>query len=299
MPYIRYFCVIIQKQDIPATTFFMTQLYTRTLSDMSDSLAKPLRTKGCIIMICVSGCAILECNFTRKAFRRGYMAVIFSDTLVSVEKVSAGFSVMKFELSASLTDEVTYISSGPFFDWLSENQVLAVPDDLTRNLWLWADALKWIDRNADDSYKDAMRRNHWQNFFLGMESAAKPLLEATGVRTISSARRLFNKFCQLLCENCRTSHNVGFYADRLCVTPYYLSKITYRIFQVSPKELIDRQLIMEIKAILTTTDLTVKEIAHHFNFESASYLGRYFRRHTGMTPLGYRTRLRHIPGHAD
>lgn len=257
-------------------------------TDLRKYLGKPLRTKGCILMFCTSGYAVLECNFTRKAFRRGWMAVIFSDTLFSVEKVSADFAVRKFELSMALTDEVTYISSGPFFDWLDENQICVIPDDRHKDIALWFEAMDWIDRNCDTGYRNVMMRNQWQNFFLGFESVLKPLLEAKNMETISSARKLFHRFCQLLCENCRTRHDVKFYADKLCITPYYLSKITSRIFQVSPKELIDRQLIMEIKALLTTTDFTVKEIADRYCFESASYLGRYFRRHTGMTPLDYR-----------
>jgi len=76
--------------------------------------------------------------------------------------------------------------------------------------------------------------------------------------------------------------------DKLCITPYYLSLVTRRVFDVSPKELIDRQIVMEIKSLLTSTELTIKEIAAQYNFESSSYLGRYFRRHTGMTPLQYR-----------
>lgn len=261
---------------------------TSEKTDLRNNLGKPLRTKGCILMFCQSGYAVVECNFTRKAFRHGWMAVIFSDTLFSVEKVSNSFSVIKYELSVALTDEATYISSGPFFDWLDENQVCPIPARRRNDVTLWLEGIRWIEDNADTSYRNVMMRNQWQNFFLGYESAVKPLLEAREMKTISSSRRLFHKFCQLLCENCRTRHDVKFYADKLCITPYYLSRITFRIFQVSPKELIDRQLIMEIKALLTTTDLTVKEIADRYCFESASYLGRYFRRHVGMTPLDYR-----------
>lgn len=121
-----------------------------------------------------------------------------------------------------------------------------------------------------------------------VESVVTPLLATREMKTNSSSRKLFDRFCQLLCENCRTRHDVKFYADKLCITPYYLSQITSRIFQVSPKELIDRQLMMEIKALLTTTNFTVTKIADRYCFESASYLGRYFRRYSGMTPLEYR-----------
>ena len=98
-----------------------------------------------------------------------------------------------------------------------------------------------------------------QTFFLGVESVLKNRLTERDMKT-----------------------------DELCVTPYYLSRITHRIFSVSPKELIDRQIVMEIKSLLTTTELSVKEIVDLYHFESSSYLGRYFRRHVGMTPTEYR-----------
>lgn len=259
-------------------------------TDLRDKLGKPFRTKGCILMLCTSGYAIVECNFKRMVYRKGYLAVIFSDTLFSVEKISSDFSVRKFELSMALTDEATFISTGPFFDWLDENQVCPIPAGHLESISLWLDNMDWIENNADAGYKNVMMRNQWQNFFLGFESAVKPLLATKDMKTISSSRRLFHKFCQLLCENCHKNHDVRFYADKLCITPYYLSRITYRIFKVSPKELIDRQLLMEIKALLTSTHLSVKEIADQYCFDSASYLGRYFKKHVGMTPLDYRER---------
>ena len=102
------------------------------------------------------------------------------------------------------------------------------------------------------------------------------------------SHRLFNGFCKLVTEHCYTQHEVKFYADRLCITPYYLSKITARIAEMRPKQLIDWQIVMEIKHLLTSTDLTIKEIADRFHFDSASYLGRYFRRHTGLTLTEFR-----------
>lgn len=216
------------------------------------------------------------------------MTIFFYDTLFSVEKVSKDFMVRKFDLSIALTDESTYISSGPFFDWLDENPVIAVPNERHKDLELWFESLEWIDKKADSNYKNVMLRNQWQNFFLAFESIVKPLLTTAHIETISPSRDIFQRFCLLLYENCLTHHDVKFYADKLFITPYYLSKITSRILHASPKEMIDRQLIMEIKILLTTTTLTVSEIADKRHFESASYLGRYFRRHIGMTPLDYR-----------
>lgn len=57
--------------------------------------------------------------------------------------------------------------------------------------------------------------------------------------------------------------------------------------QETPKSLIDRQLIQEIKKnILINTPLKV--IADQLHFEDTSYMSRFFKRHTKETPSEYR-----------
>lgn len=261
---------------------------TSSITSLSDYIGRPMRTTGCILLYCMEGRAVAECNFTDIPFRKGNMAIIFSDTLFSMKRISPDFKVRHFELSVALTDESTFTSAGAFFDWLYEHPVFGIPDERRQEVELWLSMMDWIEANATGKYRNLMLRNQLHNFFLGVESVLKNRLTERDIKTISAGRKLFNGFCKLLSENCRKHHEVKFYADELCVTPYYLSRITHRIFSVSPKELIDRQIVMEIKSLLTTTELSVKEIVDLYHFESSSYLGRYFRRHVGMTPTEYR-----------
>lgn len=261
-----------------------------SVTSFADSIDKPLRTYGCILLYCTEGCAVINCNFTNMPFRKGDMTIIFSDTLFAIKRISSGFKTRFFELSVALTDETTFTSTGAFFDWLYEHPVFPVPDEKRQDMELWLSMTDWIETNSTGKYRNMMLRNQWHNFFLGLESVLKHRLTDRDIKTISSSRKIFDGFCKLLSENCRKHHDVKFYADKLCITPYYLSRITHRIFSVSPKELIDRQIVMEIKSLLTSTELTIKEIAELYNFESSSYLGRYFRRHIGMTPSEYRDR---------
>lgn len=259
-----------------------------SVTSFADRIDTPLRTPGCILLYCTEGRAIVECNFRTVPFRKGGMIIVFSDTLFSMKKISPGFTTRHFELSAALTDETTFTAAGAFFDWLYEHPVFMIPAEKEADMQTWLSVMDWIEGNTDGKHRKIMLRNHWHNFFLGLESVLKHRLTDNDVKPISSSRKIFDGFCRLLCENCRKHHEVRFYADKLCITPYYLSRITHRIFAVSPKELIDRQIMMEIKSLLTTTELTVKEISDMYGFESSSYLGRFFRRNIGMTPTEYR-----------
>ncbi len=140
--------------------------FSSEITDLRNLIGIPLRTKGCMLLFCISGYAVLELNFVRKAMRQGWMALIFSDTIFSVERVSADFSARKFELSFALTDEVTYLSSGSFFDWLDKNQICVIPLERLKDISIWFKSMEWIEKYADAGYKNVMIRNQWQNFLL-------------------------------------------------------------------------------------------------------------------------------------
>ena len=64
--------------------------------------------------------------------------------------------------------------------------------------------------------------------------------------------------------------------------------IVRNIAHSSAKEFIDRSVLLEIKMLLQSTDLSVQEIAYRLHFPDQSYLGRYFKKHTGESPTEYR-----------
>ena len=99
---------------------------------------------------------------------------------------------------------------------------------------------------------------------------------------------LLDRFIKLVQENFREHRNVGFYADRLCLTPKYLSTVIKDNSGVSAGEWIDNYVAMEAKTLLKSTDMTVKQIIDELNFPSQSFFGRYFKRIVGVSPIEYK-----------
>ena len=102
--------------------------------------------------------------------------------------------------------------------------------------------------------------------------------------------QLFKKFIHLVHTNCTAQRDVAFYAEQLCISTRYLSAITKEVGQISAKEIIDEFLTLEIKVALQSTNLSLKEIADRYNFPDQSFFGRYFKKHTGMSPKEYRAK---------
>ena len=123
------------------------------------------------------------------------------------------------------------------------------------------------------------------------------LLEAgedLAVRMFTFGREyIFHRFLSLVRQHCTERRDTAFYAGELCISQRYLRVVTAGLApHKTPKQLIDEQLVAEIKALLYTSDLSVTQIADRFGFPDQSYLSRFFKRKTGFSPYDYRMRCR-------
>lgn len=102
------------------------------------------------------------------------------------------------------------------------------------------------------------------------------------------AEEYFKQFTHLLGEHFREERSVGFYARQLCITPKYLTTLIKRISGQSVSEWIDNYVILEAKALLKYSTMSIQEIAYYLNFPNQSFFGSYFKRNTGMSPSQYK-----------
>ena len=99
-------------------------------------------------------------------------------------------------------------------------------------------------------------------------------------------------FMQLLSTGiCRTERSLNYYADRLNVSPKYLSATIKRVTGVSVTTHIDQHVIPILKELLDDQQLSLTQIADYMNFTSTSYFTRYCSKHLGVTPSEYRRSL--------
>ncbi len=107
------------------------------------------------------------------------------------------------------------------------------------------------------------------------------------VRT-TRQRQMLEQFIKLAINDHAREHLVGYYADKMCVTPKYLSKIVKETSGRSVPEWLNELLILDAKNMLRHTDMTIKEISAALYFPSQSFFFRFFKNHTGQTPTQYR-----------
>jgi len=140
----------------------------------------------------------------------------------------------------------------------------------------------------------------------GQITAGLPLLAAVCVQrarlsgTGEAAARQVNdsprKTLQL--EKFRTMVEANFkkhlpmtdYANHLGITPGQLSRLCREVLGVSSLDVINTRLIHEAQRELVYSGNTVKQLAYFFGFSDETYFGRFFRKHTGLSPRAFRAK---------
>ena len=90
---------------------------------------------------------------------------------------------------------------------------------------------------------------------------------------------------------CRTEREMRYYAERLNVSPKYLSATVRRMTGNSVTSFIDRHAVPILKKYLNDRRLSITQICEKMNFTTLSYFSRYCKKHLGMSPQEYRKSL--------
>jgi AraC-like DNA-binding protein len=88
-------------------------------------------------------------------------------------------------------------------------------------------------------------------------------------------------------ENYVRERAISFYADRLCVTPKYLSQVVKQISGRLAGEWISDYVILEAKALINSHKYTMQQISDMLNFANQSFFAKYFKEKAGCTPSSY------------
>ena len=107
-------------------------------------------------------------------------------------------------------------------------------------------------------------------------------------KSLTRKEQIFRDFLILLDKDFRRERSISYYADRMCLTPKYLSTIIREVSGKHGMQWIDEYVALEAKALLHSSEMSVKQISDALNFPSQSMFGRFFRKMTGYSPKQYK-----------
>lgn len=265
-----------------------------------DKYSRPIRLVGNLMVFCVKGTVNMSVNLNEYEVKEGSLMILTDRDIVKVEKgsddkikdlhwvmiaMSQNFLTdLRVDFRKILSEGVTPL----------ETPVIHLNQDIRG---YFEDYLRLIGKLADSGlpmYKDAVR-----SLISSMVSiAAGQWLADINRQRESKVARLdsrsehktlvFRQFIRLVAENYTRHRMVAFYADQLCLSPKYLSKLIKEVSGKSAPEWIDAYVMLEAKHLLKYSDISIKEIVFKLNFSNQTVFYKYFKAHTGMTPTEYR-----------
>ena len=163
-----------------------------------------------------------------------------------------------------------------FFRFLKEKPCYTLKDESTGAINGLMRATTAIYNDRENRFRNQIAKNHLQSFMLDIYDKCYRYFDRQEIEGGSRQDEIFKNFIALVHEN--------------CISTKYLTGICKSVTGEAAKKIIDDFAILEIKVLLQSTGLTIQEIADRLGFPDQSYLGRYFKRHEGMSPKEYQSK---------
>lgn len=128
-----------------------------------------------------------------------------------------------------------------------------------------------------DDVEDAVRRGH--NYV-----HSQVVYAVSGGARGSRAADIYAQLMSLIAAHYREAHHVNFYAERLSITPHYLSVATREAVGKGASHIINEYLAAESLSLMRSTRLTVQQVALRLGFASQSDFCKFFHRMHGVPP---------------
>lgn len=250
-----------------------------------------VRLNALLMVLILEGTAKICIDYIPYDIHANMLITIMPTHTIQVSEVSHDFKARIMIASKSFLDECNPTKKGAtMFHYMQirKNPCATIEPEETRQLSAYFDLLREKIRLQTHLFQKEVIQNSLIGFFLEIGNILGRKMDRMASTTLTRKEELFEQFLQLLFEHCREQHVVTFYAEKLFITPQYLSLILKELTGRSANKWIDDALIVEAKTLLKAPQATVQQVADMLHFSDQSTFGKFFKKHMGISPMEYR-----------
>lgn len=239
-------------------------------------------------MICRHGKACVRVNFDDWELYDGAVLTLFPGDVVSLVR-HEGFEVEMLQYDAVMLREASLQLEQTVYEQLREDrcrQDSPVVTDIINSMFRLLHV--YFDQVGCTCISQLVLLQ-LKAFFVGFHEYLQrtPTIHRHDNCSLRT-RQLFNRFMMLIEHEYKKSRDVNYYAALLNITPKYLTTIVRQMTGQTPKRIIDHYTVLQLRLRLHNSELSIKQIAWEFNFSDVSFFCRFFKRHTGVSPMQMR-----------
>lgn len=255
----------------------------------------PIRFDGMSWMLCFGGSIDAEVNLVEACLRPNSVMATRSGSFIEIKDIEwEGLDCYMLLASSQFVRDINFdiniLSSLPPMTnkGAEQSPVIHISDSETTMLKSYFEVLKHNTSNPDASYSKAIARNIIAALIYQLiQMIAKTLPKDDIERPKSRRSGYVSDFFRLVHEHHRRERSVSFYADKLFISPKYLSLVIKEATGRSAAEIIDEYVILEAKNQLRFSGKNIQLVSYDLNFPNQSSFGKYFKHLVGMSPSEY------------
>lgn len=242
------------------------------------------------IIFCRKGTANIEIDLIPYEIVANTQLIIIAGSIVHNISNSDNFKISYITFKHEVYDEATAQLEPSFTFFLKEYPCVQLGEKRINKMNYLVEAMEDFYYEKTNCFRIKIFKNNIQSFLLDVYDKTRTLFKIDKSEEVGRREELFIKFIHLIHKYCPQQREVGFYAGKLYITSRYLSSITQNVADKSAKYIIDKHAIQRIKIMLKYSNMSIQDISYELNFPDQSFFSRYFKKHTGMSPLEYRTK---------
>ena len=246
---------------------------------------EPHKMQRAAIVLCTSGNCRIKINLEEYEIKAPQLVTLMSGQIFELISDINGLDGYVISLSKRFIDKVNLPGWQHQYMKMYNNPITDIDQDMLNSLRIFYAILYRAAKNDNNPFRLQIIENLISVFYYGGISSFDSEVESN----LKYKNHIVANFLELVQQHYREERLIQYYAGRLCITPKYLSKLVKEHTGRAATDWIEQHVILEARAMLQSTDLSIQQIATTLNFPNQSFFGKYFKRATGVAPKQYRT----------
>ncbi|MBL1409021.1 helix-turn-helix domain-containing protein [Sphingobacterium faecale] len=245
---------------------------------------------GLLLAIMVKGTMRARIHFLEYTISVGDIAVLQPQLMIETEELSEDAEIITIGLSLDFLTNFPVLRDFVMNDQMRWQPIVKLdPDEINLQIGL-VDLLQAFYDKKQSHQKTAMLQ-HLVAVLMCMISEKYTRSGNKDSRVKNRTHELIDEFYSLLSRYAHQERSVTFYAEKLNLTPQYLTTFLKQNTGRSVLQWVDQMTVLHAKTMLKSTNLSIKQISGELHFGDTSLFCRFFKRLTGVSPTSYRNNM--------
>lgn len=246
------------------------------------------RLKAAIFCVCMEGDMKATINLIDYEIKPNDLITLLPGSIIQFRERTEKVKLSFIGFSEACLERINLIKKlVSSFSKISEYPVVALSPDISSYFNDYFALISRITYNESIQMSNEANEMILNSVITGVSAVYSTHSGATHPTT--RKEEICKELVQLVTHHYTIERKAQFYADKLGISLQHLSTTVKQVTGKNVLDIISYVVIMDAKAKLKSSNMTIQEIAYSLNFPNASFFGKYFKRYVGMTPLDFRT----------